>query len=807
MGIVREMAMMLLCCSLLVLGSNSTIFAEERVINLNDGWQIKVLPYFVDVNAPGIVSLKGEVIDDKTAWDERCLKFENSSYQWAMTYNWKGADFQSWDPHPWKLFTLYARLKVRHKNNSPQGIAFTCGVFGPGRQNRIERTVMAKDTKNMQWQVYEVARFLPGNQTFYIGPTNNSDIPEIYIDSFYLVEAGSKNLLWFAQDVTKPLVLDFSWKQKSDNSYKKATERRTLLLEKQKLPLGFGTILLERGAIVVPKEWQKKGFVLLKTDKFSGIAYLNGVALKQVAEGRYYIPSSVIRYGMNNQLSLKAYVEREMPIGFAELELATPHYNLPYWTEAVRSQEKGKFKISAYIENSKIKRQEFSRVDVAISEKGLINPYLLLSIQFDGMDFPLEFDKQRNCYSTLVYGKTPGVNSLLLCLQEDPNNITRVSIGKISVEQLFETKVDIFPLGIYYRSMDLRRFAKTEQEINRHLGNVMLDMKAHGINTIAAANFGLEKEKEFTVLLKAAEEQDMKVLLHTIDGFCGFSISDRQNIYKRVKEGVEKVGGYSSLLGYNLADEINLCRAENWKYAKDIVERIDGKRPVICWLNKYDSRFTERMRPAVYARDIYGWHGVTPPGQFLYELEEFLEKDVVIAETYDIPFWVCLQAYGPWGDSFMRMPSPKEMLAQSWLAVAYGAKGLFYFTYYSSSPKHQALINGSEQAPVPAYEELGRFLKKIRLITPMLLKLKSCRNTGYCLDPEITMTMREDRIGKRYIFLVNKNINTEKKVIFKLNDAVVLNDIISGEELPVDGNGMFGCLIGPGEGRVLSLTM
>lgn len=91
----------------------------------------------------------------------------------------------------------------------------------------------------------------------------------------------------------------------------------------------------------------------------------------------------------------------------------------------------------------------------------------------------------------------------------------------------------------------------------------------------------------------------------------------------------------------------------------------------------YVSKFTAEVRPAVLCFDHYPLLRGGERDDFYANLE-VVRREALKAKT---PFWVTLQAEGIQGA--YRSPSETEMGWQVWSALAYGASGILYFTYWT----------------------------------------------------------------------------------------------------------------------------
>jgi hypothetical protein len=103
------------------------------------------------------------------------------------------------------------------------------------------------------------------------------------------------------------------------------------------------------------------------------------------------------------------------------------------------------------------------------------------------------------------------------------------------------------------------------------------------------------------------------------------------------------------------------------------------------------------------------------------------------SKIYNKPFWFIVQAH-QWKvqadgkideNYYTRAPTPKEIKAMAYLALAYGSKGIFYF-YYWSDPKigSKGLVDENLQ-PNEKYYEVKKINEELKIIRDVLIELKN----------------------------------------------------------------------------------
>ncbi|MGQ9524898.1 MAG: beta-galactosidase, partial [Armatimonadota bacterium] len=129
---------------------------------------------------------------------------------------------------------------------------------------------------------------------------------------------------------------------------------------------------------------------------------------------------------------------------------------------------------------------------------------------------------------------------------------------------------------------------------------------------------------------------------------------------------------------------------------------------------EYVSRFVSEVRPDVLCFDHYPLLRSGERDNF-YENLEVVRREALKAK---IPFWVIVQAEGIQG--VYRSPSETEMAWQVWSALAYGASGILYFTYWTPPPgggevHFDGIISedGRRRARYEWVKRLNRDLKRV----------------------------------------------------------------------------------------------
>jgi hypothetical protein len=308
---------------------------------------------------------------------------------------------------------------------------------------------------------------------------------------------------------------------------------------------------------------------------------------------------------------------------------------------------------------------------------------------------------------------------------------------------------------------------------------------------------------------------------------------DSEQAKKQVTELVEQVRNHPAVFGYYLRDEppanffpglatvaavvkehhpgvwpyINLFPnyAENWQLGTNGYE-------------EYLNKFIETCKPTVLSYDHYSlYEGGGNGGRYFENLEAMRKA----ALKHNLPFWNIIQSVGCLN---FREASLTDLRWQVYTSLAYGARGIAYFKYFS------APTGNFRQAPIDhfghktaAWEAMRQVNLQVAQLANTLLKLKSDRVYHFgdmpqgCVGPDEQSLVKacggkvvigdfthED--GTRYVMIVNKDFNGSivcgpqfRKQPSKIEHV----SQYSGSLGPFVGED---CWLAPGQGVLLKLT-
>ena len=258
-----------------------------------------------------------------------------------------------------------------------------------------------------------------------------------------------------------------------------------------------------------------------------------------------------------------------------------------------------------------------------------------------------------------------------------------------------------------------------------------------------------------------------------------------------------KVAGDRTVLGVLLNDEPQSAdMAAIGAVARRVREAAPGRISFVNlfpyrefkndWYEDYETyvrRLVDTIQPGVISFDNYA---LTQAGMG----DEFYSNLAIVrrvALEKHLPFWACIQSVAHFG---YRIPADETLHLQVYSALAHGARGIEYYTYYTPERGNYRLaaIDGFGHR-TPTWDVLRRINEEVHALAPTLLRLRS---TGVFHFPDtprqgahlsesklvrsITMSKDEDEFtppsvaarfltgefvdeaGRAYLMIVNKDL-------------------------------------------------
>jgi len=359
-----------------------------------------------------------------------------------------------------------------------------------------------------------------------------------------------------------------------------------------------------------------------------------------------------------------------------------------------------------------------------------------------------------------------------------------------------------FPLGVWYEGGagafrdDLipKDAAQAAPVYLKHFR----DLAAHGINCAVVPN---TPPAHHQALLDAAHTAGVKLIIETNGdgGDLGAMIRGGKPVTEAavnaaLTRDLRPVMDHPALWRVQLLDEpppgtfprYAQVAAEMKRYNKHL-------KPFTCLIgaDAFDD-FLSATHGDVAAFDRYPIHVDTPLGNIaaLRDFEQTAAKAGVAASRHGAAAWAVIQVHAITG--IHRFPTPGEIRCMSYLALASGCKGLFWFLYqteYWNKAKGDmmsGLIDTNDRGDA-RWADIGRFTEEISDLTPVLLKLEPVETKPDERETASTHILR-DRKGRTYAFTVNLNTEAAAVVTTKVSvakgEAARVTRIPNGKKMP-----------------------
>lgn len=239
------------------------------------------------------------------------------------------------------------------------------------------------------------------------------------------------------------------------------------------------------------------------------------------------------------------------------------------------------------------------------------------------------------------------------------------------------------------------------------------EVKKAGFNTVHTYEFEAKYLKHYIAI---AKKLGLKVLI-----FPSFRIKGKEDAkFSILKKFISQYKDDDTILAWYLAEEPVYNKIDSYiiRNLNNFIKKNDSKHPTVVFLSqpKYALKYAK-------CSDII-MTGVYPIGK---QDILWVAKYVELARRSARPVWALIQAFGyqneryrAWG--WEREPNYEEMRMMSYLAIAHGAEGIFFYTYHGSqynikfSPDHwKNLVKVVKELNTDLPFFLGKKLKLIVL--------------------------------------------------------------------------------------------
>ena len=309
---------------------------------------------------------------------------------------------------------------------------------------------------------------------------------------------------------------------------------------------------------------------------------------------------------------------------------------------------------------------------------------------------------------------------------------------------------------------------------------------------------------------------------------------DDAHVRQNVSNLVAQVGGHPAVYGYYLRDEPSASMFEGLaKVANAFRDFAPGKWPYINlfpdyaepWqlgtsnYSEYLERFAEVCKPTIVSYDNYS---LMDDGSVRGSYWSNLESVRAFCKKHDAEFWNIVLSVAHFN---YREPTAADFRFQAYTTLAYGGRGISYFTYFAPQ------VGNYRMAPIDQFGNKTanwRNLRNVNLqilkLAPTLLQLRSddvyhlgAIPTG-CREAPATSLVKSveggdsfvvgeftHRDGSRYVMVVNKDLGKSHHCSPQFRSAPKQLRHISpytGQLTPFEGEYMW---LAPGQGTLLKL--
>jgi len=202
-------------------------------------------------------------------------------------------------------------------------------------------------------------------------------------------------------------------------------------------------------------------------------------------------------------------------------------------------------------------------------------------------------------------------------------------------------------------------------------------------------------------------------------------------------------------------------------------------------------------------------------------MPRFTEVLRQVRDAHETPYWAILPSFGSNGpDAYFDTPTPSQVKAMMHLSMAYGARGVIFWTYQNPFQDAVAFVEPASLVPTDGkWAAAGDAAGKIARCAKLLASLKPGGHEIWCDDYATEVLPLTDG-NDTYNYVVNTDTRRAADLrLFHLNPAATLTDLYAGGPLAIrkvtvellDGTkmdtGAARLRLEPGEGRLLKYSL
>jgi len=318
---------------------------------------------------------------------------------------------------------------------------------------------------------------------------------------------------------------------------------------------------------------------------------------------------------------------------------------------------------------------------------------------------------------------------------------------------------------------------------------------------IAAADFNVAMCGGGKEALELAEAHGLKVMI--MDRRIFSANLKAEELEKGLDAVVADYAGHPALWGYYVTDEPNASQFENLGAINRYLLKKDPRH--IPFINLFPTYATpQQLGNPTYEEHVASFLSVVRPRILSYDhyallndgfRPDYFENMEIIRQQalkHNVPFNYILLSIAHF--SYYRDPSEADLRWQVNTALAYGARGIMYFTY-SSLPDTEAFrgwgdaIIGRNGQPTVKYEQVKQINGELKRLAPTLMRLTSTGVYHTQPLPRATTAMRPDDLvarieGGQFVVGHFRSDRDERYLMFvnrSPRDAAEATIVFSGE--------------------------
>lgn len=301
----------------------------------------------------------------------------------------------------------------------------------------------------------------------------------------------------------------------------------------------------------------------------------------------------------------------------------------------------------------------------------------------------------------------------------------------------------------------------------------------------------------------------------------------------RVSSLVAEVGKHPAVFGYYLRDEppasffpglakvaavIHELAPSKWAYINLFPNYATPEQLAAASYEEYVEKFVAACKPKTLSYDHYALldNGTLRAGYW-----QNLEQMRTASKKHCIPFWNIVLAVAHFD---YREPSAADLRFQVYSTLAYGGRGISYFTYFAPQVGNYRMAPIDQFGnPTTTWNHLQNVNLQIAKLAPTLLRLTSDRVYHFGTVPEGCSAPTGETLvqniggeiaagdfthedGSRYVMLVNKNVQKSIPLGPQFRKAPKKIELVSpytGQLTGFEGEQVW---VAPGQGALLKLS-